>query len=174
MEILRTAWEGFRLIATASAAGNLAIGAVLVLRDCIPPEESLRQRVGLLRDKLIERVNKQLHALLSYAVSDLNPSQLRDTSSGKPDLVADHTSESMRVAHILGDLGSIELLIRRVHTVFIATAVVALVSFVVVLAFDRLKPLFGILSVGNIALQICALTRARQAESRLRDYERAN
>jgi len=148
-------------------------GLLLVFKSWVPTEDDLRKRIDLLREKLREKANRHLHVLISNAVEDLAPEKLRDASSGKTDFIASYTEEILRVAHVFTNLDAIESIVRWAHALFIFSFVVSLVSGVIILASDLLRPLFGAVAILTIVLQVIIVFIVRRNTGRLASYERS-
>lgn len=174
VEIAKYVWHTLGAIAIGSTLSNAVLGGMLIIiRGWVPSEPDLRKRVDLLRDTLSEKVSQQLHLLITSAVTNLVPAELRSATAGKTDLVANCTDELFRVAHIMNMLDEIEATVCRCNTLLIVLLVAALCGVLLTFVIPILRPLFSAISIGTIAGQFAIVFVVRTRLANLSSYERA-
>jgi len=166
----------------------LVTGGIIYFKPWIIDEKEVRERSDLLRQVLLEKVNKRLQFLMNQLDADvnkrlqraMNQSDLVDLEladlrgaahPSNPDLIADFTGEFADTFSDINRMGRIYICLRRCRSAFLYTAVVALMSFIMTLLFESTRPYVSVLCLLLIVVHVVLIFLARRWSARVDQYE---
>lgn len=149
----------------------IILGGITYFHSWLISEESLRERLDLRKQVLLERANKRLHSVFVQVdvVDDL--AELRGTPPQKPDLISDFTEDFTSAWSEIQKLGRIYASIRRCRTTFLVTAVIAIAGVLAALVIEESRPYVSLVCFLIIGLQIIVIFLVRRWTIRLDECE---
>jgi hypothetical protein len=169
-------WSKLGSTSTYAAIAPIVLGGGLVLfKHWIPTEDDIRTRTSAAIEAFRERINVQVHALLTKAVLSLDPGKLRGdptTNPPTPDAISDCISEIFRIIPGLERLKNIQRRNGIVQTYLYCTVVFGVLSLLIVQLSESSRPYIAILCYAVIISQIFAVSIIRRYKNQLEDYEK--
>ncbi len=159
----------------AALISAIAGGSVKLLRLWVPDEGQFGRRIELLSESAHERMNRRLQDLLTAALSDLAPEDLRGAPPVKPDFVAEYGREQSRVFSLLNRLARMRKCLQRTNGFLLVGWLASLVLLALAFVLKDYKYIVGVVGVAAIMVlvfQLVAVWIMRDLNSDLRTLER--
>ena len=166
-------WNGLAATSYYAAIAPIVFSALAHFRGFLLNEDELRKRCHSHREILNEKVNGCLFRIVDRFERSLTAVQLRGSPPNDPDLIADHTTELVRVVHIHRILDGVETTSHRVHTLLLIAGLTGVLCLVVAFPSPGLRPFAAIVAYLVLLVQVCAVLYARHAMHHLNALERA-
>jgi hypothetical protein len=166
-------WNGLAATSYYVAIAPIVFSTLAHVRGFLLNEDELRKRCHSHREILNEKVNGCLFRIIDRFERSLTAVQLRGSPPNEPDLIADHTTEVVRVVHIHRILDGVETTCRRVHTILLVAGVAGVLCLIAAFPSARLRPYAAIVAYIVLLVQVWAVLCARHATHRLNAFERA-
>lgn len=144
-------------------------GGLTYFKPWLLSEEQIRERVGLQKEILVERLSTSLNRILQQVRDTEIP--LRGDPPNHEDFVANYASETFRLFRVFNRLDSLHISVKQKYSVLFITALVSLVFFLIALPIASIRPYLALLCYIIIIIQIYAAYLIRSLGQRLEEYE---
>lgn len=174
--IFELLWKQLEITSTYASLAPFFLGGVVTLfKLWIPTEDDIRKRLSAQSSTFREKVNNEIHILLSKAVFSIDQGKLRGNSAAQPpepDLIGVCTTKVFRAVDVLRDLATLQRRSAWAHALIFYTTIIGLLSFLFLLIVESSRPYVGLLGYVLIISQVVFICMLRRYQGELEKYER--